>query len=156
MIKRRAFTTLRTPLLLIVGTCAAFELLDPSSSVECLVNSNVLILLRIPFAALIVLPQGITNPRKKKNKLHRRKKRLLHRQHCRLTICIELVELTNSETAAKIFEEPQLSRNWKCLTFLGELALLYIHNSGGGLGLEFHNWDAGKAFSITFNELLDT
>ena len=23
-----------------------------------------------------------------------------HRQHCRLTICIELVELTNSDTAA--------------------------------------------------------
>ena len=45
LIKQRAYITLRAPLLLIVGTCAAFELLDPSSSVECVVYSNVLILL---------------------------------------------------------------------------------------------------------------
>ena len=43
----------------------AFELCDPSSSVECVVYSNVLILLWIPFAALIVLLQEITNIRKK-------------------------------------------------------------------------------------------
>ena len=29
-----------------------------------------------------------------------RKSKVFHRQHCRLTICIELVELTNRETAA--------------------------------------------------------
>ena len=44
LIKRRAYITLRAPLVLIVGTCA-FELLDSSSSVECVVYSNVLILL---------------------------------------------------------------------------------------------------------------
>ena len=47
LIKRCAYITLRAPLLLIVDACVvyAFELFDPSSSVECVVYSNVLILL---------------------------------------------------------------------------------------------------------------
>ena len=80
MIKQRAYITLRTPLLLIVGTCVvyAFELFDPSSSVECVVYSNVLILLLIPFAALIVLLQEITNIKKKKLKLCARNASCMH------------------------------------------------------------------------------
>ena len=47
LIKQRAYITLRAPLLLIVGTCVvyAYELFDPSCSMDCVVYSNVLILL---------------------------------------------------------------------------------------------------------------
>ena len=67
----------------------------------------------------------------------RRKELQESRQHCRLNICMELVELTNSETAAatpprggcKIFEEPQLTRKWRLLTFFLANYPSYLYNS---------------------------
>ena len=48
------------------------------------------------------------------------------RQHCCLTICMELVELTNSETAAAtpsgVGAKSLMTRNWKLLALFGELA----------------------------------
>ena len=85
----------------------------------------------------------------------------LSRQHCRLTICIELIELTNSETAGnpprrgcKIFEESQLTRKWTLLTCLGKLAPLYIYNSewDGFWGSKFAIEMLGRPFLSLFTK----
>ena len=54
----------------------------------------------------------------------------------------------------KIFEEPQLTRNSKFRTFFWWInPPIYIYTVGGGivLGLEVHNWDAGRAFFYHFS-----
>ena len=56
------------------------------------------------------------------------------------------------QEGCKIFEEPQLTRNWKCLAFLGELALLYIYNSewGGFWDSKFTIVALGRPFLSLF------
>ena len=82
------------------------------------------------------------------------------RQHCHLTICIELVELKNSETAAatpsgggaRSLRSHSLLEKRKWRTYFGELALLYICISewGGFRDSKFTIETLGRPFLSLF------